>query len=768
MVRFALLLFALSVCDGLAGQTIPLTGAVAIQNSAYETGTREYIRDASIRAPLSKPVVSDRSGKFVLQFSGVISGTPVRLTVSKPGYEVVNAREVQSVILGRSQAVEVLMADPQKLADAQLKYYQIATDGIAASYHRKVSALKQENIALADRLAAFSAEREQEVGTLLDAIQVLTVEQEKAMENAHELAERFATTDLDNASELFRLAFELFQRSQMDSVLVLLSKERLDAEYISARGAKEQANDHIRKVYNSLGLKADVLEATMDRSGALTMFDGMAAMLRADPDAFTADAEYELVLRRGDALLFMERYAQAIAEYRRGCELVRKHVGADHIEQVPFLIPLARALVASDSVGPAINVLEQGFALMQGHEEIEPLQVASLEIVMGHVFMHMTDPVLAMPHIQKGLTLRRAHLPPHHLDIIYTLYDLATCHFIQGGYKEALVLYEEADELERSSDEHYSGVGSRMVTRGRFYMDTDDLEKGESTLRSAIPLLVEELGPGHPRVFDAFYRLSSCLTNRGSYKEAVSLLDSALALNDGMVPEEHSMMAGVYHQRGRILAESGELEAAQTAYERALMINRKLFGETDINTAIAHSDLAIVKKRLGDLEGALKEDSMAFEIDEKIYASDNPRLWDRGCRMALRLVDVERDIAALNWFRKYLPRLRERVGYTHPSMNVVYYEVQMGRALYRQGELDSARAVLEGTIRVKPRQDAQWYLYMIAKDEGRDTEALDHLIQSARLFTAKTKDEDRRKVLDALRALATRLGRQDVLDEFKE
>jgi tetratricopeptide (TPR) repeat protein len=763
-----IILFPIIGSAFVAAQSITLPGAVVVQNSAYETGTRQYISDAGVRAPMSKPVTTDRSGKFVLKFSGVASGTPVRLTVSKPGYEVVNAREVQSVILGRIPVVEIQMADAQKLAEAQLKYYQIATDGIAASYHRKVAALRQENIALADRLAAFSAEREQEVGTLLDAIEVLTVEQEKAMENAQELAERFATTDLDNSSDLFRRAFELFQRGQMDSVLVLLSKERLDSEYVAARAAKEQANDHIRKVYNSLGLKADVLEATMARAGALTVFDGMAAMLKADPDAFTADAEYELAFRRGEILMSMARYANAAAEFGQGCELVRDLLGSDHIEQVRFLERWALALVASDSVGHAMDLLEQGFALMQGHEETEPLRVASLEEVMGHAFMQKTDPVAAMPHIMKGLALRRAHLPPHHLNVINSLYDVGTCHFMQGEYKEGLAIYEEADELERSTGEHYVGEGSRMAIRGQVYMKTGDLEKGESTLRSAIPLLIEELGPGHPRVFNTFYQLSSCLTYVGRYKEALSALDSALALNEGTIPEEHWMMVYLYHQRGRIMAESWELEAAVTAYERALAINTKLHSEANQNTAAIRTDLAIAKERSGDLEGAMKEQGTAFEIDEQIFGPDNPKVWDSGCRMACRLVQVKRDTAALNLFRKYLPRLKERVGYKSPSMNVVYYEVELGRALYRQGELDSARVVLEATIRVKPRQDAEWCMYRIAKDEGRDTEALDHVVNSARLFTLRTKDDHRKEVLDALLDLATSLGRQDVLDEFKE
>ena len=39
---------------------------------------------------------------------------PVRLTVSKPGMEVVNTKEIEQVIIGRIPRMNVVMADPDK------------------------------------------------------------------------------------------------------------------------------------------------------------------------------------------------------------------------------------------------------------------------------------------------------------------------------------------------------------------------------------------------------------------------------------------------------------------------------------------------------------------------------------------------------------------------------------------------------------------------------------------------------------------------------
>ncbi len=138
----------------VVGQSISLPGSVIIQNSEYETGHRQYVSDASIRAPFAKAVTSDKDGQFSLVFTGVENGTPVRLNVEKPGLEVVNSDEVESVILGRVPQLHVVMANAEKLAEAQMKYYNIATESIILNFGKKMDALRSERMTVADRLAS--------------------------------------------------------------------------------------------------------------------------------------------------------------------------------------------------------------------------------------------------------------------------------------------------------------------------------------------------------------------------------------------------------------------------------------------------------------------------------------------------------------------------------------------------------------------------------------------------------------------------------------
>ncbi|MBL7938214.1 MAG: tetratricopeptide repeat protein [Flavobacteriales bacterium] len=746
-------------------QSISLPGTIAIQNSQYETGKRQFISDASVRAPLSKPTTSDNTGQFKLEFAGVSSGTPVRLTVSKPGYEVVNAREVQSVILGRIPAVDVLMADAQKLADAQLKYYQIATEGITQGYQRKLAALNRENEALADRLAQFNAEHKREVSSLMQAINVLSSERDKAMGNAGELAERFATTDLDNASDLFRRAFELFKDGQLDSVLVLLNKERLDAELASAREDKEQANERIRQVYKNLELKVSVLQSTMDHAGALVVLDEMEAMLKTDADAFPITAEPELAMLRGNVLITMARFKEAIAVFSRGRELVRQRYGQADRTQVPFVIKLAGCAQVTDSFPRGTELLNEALALMAGHEEEEPLLIADIEFHLSRSFDHERDLDAAMSHAEKSLALRKAHLKPDHPLVIRSMQAIALIMRSQGRYEETLEYQLQMLELAGPDGVNYpSGYGSLLHNIGQEYKSKGDLVEAEGFLRRALEQEIKALGPQHPSVFSVFISTASLMDDLGREQEAIHLLDSALVLNKGTVPEEHNIMGYYHFVRASVLSDIGDQQAAMEEVKRAVDIRLKVYGPKHPYVVATQEVMATIQARQGDLEGALNTTSGMLQVFEETMGPDDPNTRAVAMNKAGYLVDLARDTAALSLYRLHFPPALLAFGEKDPY--ILAARLKLATALYRTGDLDSAQVVLEKLNAITPHQQAEWYLSKIAMDQDRKSDSLEHLIKSARLCDEDTDPEQKKVLMHALKELAVRLDRKDVLQEF--
>ena len=118
-----LLLISLSI----NAQKIVLKGVVSIQNSEYETGTREYVQGATISTDSASDEITGGDGKFMFEFAENKIGDSIRLKVDKPGWEVVNEKDLIIVITGQTIPLKIHLCKEGELADNHVKYYQIKT-----------------------------------------------------------------------------------------------------------------------------------------------------------------------------------------------------------------------------------------------------------------------------------------------------------------------------------------------------------------------------------------------------------------------------------------------------------------------------------------------------------------------------------------------------------------------------------------------------------------------------------------------------------------
>lgn len=338
MRKFVIALVLLHITP-LVAQRIDLPGVVVVQNSEYETGHRRYVSDASVRAPLAKAVTSDKEGRFALVFAGVENGTPVRITVEKPGMEVVNNKEIEEVILGRAPQFKVVMADAKKLAEARMNFYNVATGSITRSFERKMILLRDSSVKLEARMAAINRELEDTLGTIGQAMEAIAHQRDQALARSQDLAHEFASVDLDDASARYRQAYAFFSRGEIDSTLSVLDADRLGADYRNAIAEKgrglalmEKANQSIRQLLQSYRLKADVQETRLQYAASIATRERMLAIMTRERDAIDAldgiKALHDLVLLEEIVL----RLDSGVAHARRGLDLATASLPSGHPE----------------------------------------------------------------------------------------------------------------------------------------------------------------------------------------------------------------------------------------------------------------------------------------------------------------------------------------------------------------------------------------------------------------------------------------------------
>ncbi len=219
--KFIQWVIVISICSGLALAQTPTSGLVVLQNSGRQPVSGVQVEDAFGDAA---PKVSDSEGKFTLTFQNSAYGELTTLYVKKSGLEVVNQEEIKDFRITRAP-FKIVVCPEGQLNDNRLRYYKISTAQIEQEYQVQLATLKKK---LADNEAALRAQ-----------VETLEEQREIAQKQARELARRFALVNLDDVSQLYRDAFDLFQQGKIEEAIQLIQEADLQAQIQQAKTKKK-------------------------------------------------------------------------------------------------------------------------------------------------------------------------------------------------------------------------------------------------------------------------------------------------------------------------------------------------------------------------------------------------------------------------------------------------------------------------------------------------------------------------------------------------
>ena len=228
---------------GVGGRCLPfergggeVKGAGVLQNS---NGTP--VPDAQVFALGIASTVTDSSGYFEFKFSNRKPGDLIKFSVVKEGLEVVNRESLDVVLKTDTQQIEqVVMCEIGTRDKYAAIYYGIAKTAINKSYEELLKQLKGD---VKDRDKTIARLRK---------------EKDAALAQAEKMAKDFAAVNLDEASEMYKKAFELFKKGDIDGALKVLDDDTL---------AKT-----LHEVARAFMLKADLYILKLDFKNAETYY----------------------------------------------------------------------------------------------------------------------------------------------------------------------------------------------------------------------------------------------------------------------------------------------------------------------------------------------------------------------------------------------------------------------------------------------------------------------------------------------------------------
>ena len=340
-------------------------------------------------------------------------------------------------------------------------------------------------------------------------------------------------------------------------------------------------------------------------------------------------------------------------------------------EQVStFLVEMFQAGNPTRARGDTITaaqILEMG---TQKADELnhQPDVQSHLFHVIGHTYFHLGLYDLALPVLEKALSVRENHFDDTDPRVNDTRFLLATVHQIQGDRHKAISLFDAIVEAYQRSPRIISqDQPGRLINIGNIYNARRNLALAEELYREAYEInmqlrgrndittattlrylgdtaqrqqqfdeaekkymeslsIYKEIANDHPEMSSVYEGLADIEFRRGNLEPAILFLRDAIQLETRVQGPDFPPISVKHQKLGNIYRDHGMHSHAASHYEQALNRMNAAFGPYHILTGSLLIDMAVLKGHEGDVAAAEELFNEGLGIYRERLSPDNERL----------------------------------------------------------------------------------------------------------------------------------------------
>lgn len=313
--------------------------------------------------------------------------------------------------------------------------------------------------------------------------------------------------------------------------------------------------------------------------------------------------------------------------------------------------------------------------------------------------------------------------------------DLRVVTLLDRGVAEARALQQDPEtqaELYRTLGDVYQKLGrldqadrllSSALDRRR---DTDNLsglallrteqakhEEAETLARESLALAKQSFPPGHLNIARSASVLGHVLEERGSYPQAIPILEQAIAILSAPGQPSSDLGAAVLYL-ANVRFYSGQYDESEKLNQQALVIYRQIHGPSHPVVAEILINLGAIQQDTGHYKEAETFHRQALTILEKFYGADHPKTASTLTLIGRALVLQKQPLEAAVLLTRALS-IRERVyGANHPQVASTVNE--LGTNALSRGDLQQAEGHFLRMVAIyESVYEGKHYLIGIAK-----------------------------------------------------
>ena len=274
-----------------------------------------------------------------------------------------------------------------------------------------------------------------------------------------------------------------------------------------------------------------------------------------------------------------------------------------------------------------------------------------------------------------------------------------------GGIYQKLGKFDQADTLlrgaleERKSVEGPGGVdvAESQVELGLLRSDQVKLDEAERLVRDGLEKTKRLRPPDNAAVSKALLALGQVLQARGAFTEAIGILEQAVKLESTPGPPTPEL-ADTLRELAINNYDAGHFDIAKSLHERALAIDRQLFGDSHPSVAVDLISLGDIQQELGYYSEAERLTRQALAINRAYYGTDHLQTANSLTALGRALVFEKRYDEGVDALHQALGICERVYGKVHPAVAEIVNE--LGGVAYMRDQLDEAEAQFQRMIAI--------------------------------------------------------------------
>ena len=217
----------------------------------------------------------------------------------------------------------------------------------------------------------------------------------------------------------------------------------------------------------------------------------------------------------------------------------------------------------------------------------------------------MEDPNANQQMLQKVLAIKEQHFGEHHLEVAFTLNNLATNYSKLGDHRKQKELLERALKIfqEHFGEEHFT-VARTLGNLGIAYRNLGEYEKVKDVLERALTIKEQHFEQDPWEVARTLTSLGNVYKELRKYDKAKEVLERVLKIQEQHYGQDNFEVAIALGNLGAAYAMLGDHDKAKDMFERAVNIKVEHCGQDHLEVATALYNSALVHGNLGEHQQA--------------------------------------------------------------------------------------------------------------------------------------------------------------------